>query len=229
MKQLLQHQRLLLLCFILAVTDLGEVKGAGDLPSAYRWGHKQDVGNQTQPAPSQEKHLRLKFSGEVSRGQAFEKEIGHNLIFRLIPWEHGWFISVGGQANADRDFAEVVTPPYRGVNELQIAGWHFRNADNSGPNKGDVNAPQEIREFRFVLNKEDYNKASDALERMLWPYQYSEEQIKEAEKIHGELKTAKGVLTIKDMRLGNLEMGPRAWFEYMKFEVELYLPPDFKL
>lgn len=114
------------------------VVGGGD--------NQQAITNQIHLSPSQDKYSRLKFGGEVLPGQTFEKKIGRDLIFRLIPWEDGWLISVGSKATADHDLARVVTPPYRGINDLQIAGWHFRNADNSGPNEPgpkNVNAPQK--------------------------------------------------------------------------------------
>ena len=43
-----------------------------------------------------------------------------------------------------------LTPPWHFVpNAREIEGWHFRNKDNTGPNDGSVNAPQEIRDFIF--------------------------------------------------------------------------------
>jgi len=111
----------------------------------------------------------VKFSGAVERGQVFEKPLVPDLLFCLIPHELGWTISLT-DGNPDNNFAAVVTPPYRGINHLDIEGWHFRNSDNSGPNKLDeknVNAPQEVRQFYFVLNDTDYQKAFDALQKML--------------------------------------------------------------
>jgi hypothetical protein len=35
------------------------------------------------------------------------------------------------------------------VNPRDIDGWHFRNANNTGPNDGSVNAPSGRREFIF--------------------------------------------------------------------------------
>ena len=35
------------------------------------------------------------------------------------------------------------------VRSEAFARWHFRNADNTGPNDGSVNQPQELREFIF--------------------------------------------------------------------------------
>ena len=91
----------------------------------------------------------VRFSGAVRKGRSFERQIGANLFFRLVPEELGWAISVGSKA-VRGNFCSVVTPPYRGMNALRIEGWHFRNSDNSGPNEpgpNNVNAPQEHESF----------------------------------------------------------------------------------
>jgi hypothetical protein len=214
--------------FSIIIMAMAVGSGAYWPQSLYRWGDEQDIINQAQRDPSQYKPSLLKFSGKVLRGQFFEKKIGQNLIFRLIPTQYGWYISVVSKTNPANDLSGVATPPFRGINHLMIDGWHFRNADNSGPNEigpKNVNAPQHVREFYFVLNETDYKKASEALERMMWPYAYSKDELEEARKIYGQIKTAKGVLAIKDMGLGNLVVGEKAWIVYMKFQVELYLPP----
>jgi hypothetical protein len=115
----------------------------------------------------------VKFSGEVLKGRSFEKPIGANLFFRLIPQDLGWTISTGSKAGAENNFCGVVTSPYRGINHIHIDGWHFRNKDNSGPDEvgpKNVNGPQEVREFYFVLDDADYRKAFDALQILLWQY-----------------------------------------------------------
>ncbi len=98
---------------------------------------------------------------------------------------------------------------------------------NSGPNKlgpKNVNAPGEVREFDFVLNDVDYQKASDALNKILWSYSYSEQEVNEATVIHDKLSKGHGNLTIRDLKLNNLVAGKRAGIESMKFDVELNFP-----
>ena len=168
----------------------------------------------------------IQFSGEVLRGEVFEREINSNLVFRLVPRAQGWDIQVGNKTNTDLDFSRI-TPPLRGINSRQLNGWHFRNADNTGPNEGSVNAPQEVREFEFVLNEEDYQLALDALTKLSWPYDYTDEEVDEAsQQIYGGLKQGRGILTVTDMEFGNLEPNKEAWFERVKFNVTLTLPTD---
>jgi hypothetical protein len=176
----------------------------------------------------------LFFSGEVVRGQTFEREIGNNLVFRLDYYKgdgEGWYIEVADKMQPDHNFCLFVTFPFRGNNSLDIQGWHFRNSDNSGPSElGDkqVHAPQETRPFRFVLDETGYQIASDTVDKLMHQYFYSEEEVAQAREImYTELGKATGVLTITHIELGNLAVGERAWINYMEFEVELDLPCDF--
>jgi hypothetical protein len=118
-------------------------------------------------------------------------------------------------------------PPFRGINDLYIEGWHFRKADNTGPNElvpKDIMAPGYKREFNFVLNIYDYKVADMALVRLLWPYAYSKKEVEEAENIFKTLKKGRGILTIQDIKLNNFIPGQRAGIDWMKFDVELHFP-----
>jgi hypothetical protein len=159
---------------------------------------------QTSKPASEADPRSVTFSGEVLKGRSFEKTIRANLFFRLVPQELGWTILIGSKADAANNFCGVVTPPYRGINALQIEGWHFRNSANTGPNEAgpkNVNAPQELREFYFVLSEADYRNAMDALQIMLWPYSYSKQQIDRAERAHSKLRKGNGIMTIRDLKL----------------------------
>lgn len=87
------------------------------------------------------------FSGTVLAKETYDHEIGLR-SFVLNPTEFGWRI---GMADQNGMGLHVFAAPIRPVetNPLNIAGWHFRNRDNSGPNTGDVNAPQHQRRFSF--------------------------------------------------------------------------------
>lgn len=168
----------------------------------------------------------IRFEGEVRRGDTFRKELSRGLVFRLLPSRFGWIIQVVESQSSDRDYSAIATPPFRGINALQVKGWHFRNAENSGPNNGSLNAPQEVREFCFYVRRSDYEKGSDCLKRLLWPGNYLKSEVDIAEKVCRDLwsRTADGRLTILDLELGNLMPGQQAWIEHMKFAVELRLP-----
>ena len=134
---------------------------------------------------------------------------------------------MGNKTGAEKNFCGVVTPPYRGINAIQIEGWHFRNSDNTGANEPgvkNVNAPQEVREFQFVLNDGDYRTAFDALQKMLWPYSFSKRQIDQAQSVHAKLPKGNGKLTIRGVKLNALEAGKQAGIDEMMIDVELNLP-----
>jgi hypothetical protein len=170
---------------------------------------------------------RIESQGQVRRGEDFEWEIAPDLTFQLRCVKgdgEGWVVWVGDLAQPEHDFSLVVTPPFRGMNARYIEGWHFRNGDNSRPNEGSVNAPQEIRGFSFVLNEADYETADRVLNCLLWPC--DDLPGEEAIKTYEGLVKGTGVMTITHLDLGNLMVNERAWIEYMEFEVELCLPPD---
>lgn len=176
------------------------------------------------------------FTGQVTRGEFYEKEINAHLLFCLIPYEYaevgfmGWWITLRNKTeNSCRtglEYAGPVTPPFYGVNELSVLGWHFRNADNTGPNDGSVNAPQEIRSFRFVLTEQDEQTIAQAHE-CLFRNKCNELTPQEADSIIWAIPKARGTLTITDLVLGNLVVGEQAWIESMSFTVELLLPQGF--
>ncbi|MEK7181385.1 MAG: hypothetical protein AAB738_03600 [Patescibacteria group bacterium] len=171
----------------------------------------------------------IKFSGEISRGRFLEKDIGYNLVFRLAPQNYyeeniapvdgkpvsmGWRLLIVNKSKPNQDFAALATPPYYGINPLDIVGWHFRNPDNTGPNNGSVNAPQEVREFNFFTSEVLYEQAY-AL--------YDENNTEELLKLINN-SASKGRFTITDLKLDNLKPGEQSWIEYIKFDVELHLP-----
>ncbi len=101
----------------------------------------QAVGSNGEPAPLELPHV----SGE----QAFYHKLENGWVFALIKTELGWAVRLyNNEPVSDATDLTSLTPPLRGApNPRDILGWHFRNADNTGPNLGDVNAPQNLRAF----------------------------------------------------------------------------------
>jgi hypothetical protein len=171
------------------------------------------------------RHVR--FSGELAGGQKFVHALPDNLEFRLLPYQGGWRISIGrtgGDLTEDEDYVGIATPPYYGVNNADIEAWHFRNAANTGPNQGDVNAPGELRDFSFVLNEAEYQKFFDALNLVEHVPDATEKQRDDARNFVDHGPRQHGTLTIVAMKLGGLVKGTQPWFESMKFRVDLCFP-----
>ena len=90
-----------------------------------------------------------RLQGAVRRGELFERTTPAGWILKLRPESEGWLLSVTVRGREGEDLSRL-TPPWHFVpSDREIYGWHFRNADNTGPNDGSVNAPQQLREFIF--------------------------------------------------------------------------------
>lgn len=135
------------------------------------------------------------FAAELSAGETFTLQVHERLTFRLSPTPFGWLIQAVDRRGEDR---AIVTPPLRlpETNPRNIAGWHFRNAANTGPNQGDVNAPQHRREFVFGPEPmaEEHRGAAPVRPTMEpQPAEYG-----------------RGVVVIEDIRLTDPASGERA-------------------
>lgn len=183
-------------------------------------------------AVAEEQSRTVVFEGAVRRGETFSRALGEHLAFALEPDRNGWGwrIWMGDPRRPLDDYVSVATPPYRFVRSIQLFGWHFRNADNTGPNApgpNSVNAPQEVRDFRFVETPADYRAARQALEVALWGNGRSASEIAAARTLllDGE-GWGHGVLEITSLEFGNLVPNRRAWIERMAFTVTLTLSAE---
>ena len=138
--------------------------------------------------------------GEISGGARPTAPAGPGWTFALEPDNHGWTIRLLDQGGDD---LARITPPFHFVpNPRELHGWHFRNRANTGPNIGDVNAPQRVREFIF-----DQGTGAD------WPL---------AERVAAA--AGRGTLEIKEFSLSPPEPGERASFTELAFDACLNWP-----
>ena len=114
-----------------------------------------------------------------------------------------------------------MTPPYRGINALQIYAGHFLNEDGTGPDDGSVNAPGEERRFYFVIDKASNDAAFESLSAMLWPE--STEAQEAAAILHDGIHHECGILTVTEIVAGDVS-GDSVQIESMTFDVELFIP-----
>jgi hypothetical protein len=96
---------------------------------------------------------------------------------------------------------------------MDICASDFRNSDNSGPNQNgpkNVNRPQRLRHFRFVINQTDYETLDNA---------------EAANQVTSEVlqHVNTGRVNITGLSLGNLHAGSHPTIERMEFSVELDL------
>ncbi len=160
------------------------------------------------------KRIHARIRGEVKMGETFEYAFGPGFCFRLDPNPHGWTIVIKDERGT-QDISRL-TPPFHFVpNPREIEGWHFRNADNSGPNEAgekNVNAPGIARDFIF---SPEVGKSIDG------PMAEGKPTAEEIKRVR---QFGRGELRILDYRLTDLESGKQARFEWVRFEVDLSWP-----
>ena len=165
------------------------------------------------------------FTGTVLRGEDLRMEIPEGLVFALDFIDYGpegWSVRVFDPARPSDNFCAVVTPPYRGMNALQIFAWHFFNEGRNGPNDGSVNAPGEERHFSFVTDTATYDRAFTLLSSMLWPD--APEEAEEAAGEHELIPREEGRLVIEELETGSVPGTDSVWIERMEVTVELFIP-----
>lgn len=153
--------------------------------------------------------------GTVKRGETFERATAAGWILTLRPRPEGWLLTVTMKGREGEDLSRL-TPPWHFVpNDCEIEGWHFRNAGNTGPNDGSVNAPQELREFIF----------SPAVGRGI-EYSGSGTSGEDVDKVRA---FGRGWLFIEEYKLTPPLRGTRAAFETMTFSACLTWPADTRM
>ncbi len=171
------------------------------------------------------------FSGKVSAGQSFHKDLNGNLAFDLkvepddqSPSDGKWTIDVSpkqpeGICDDLGSFATVVTSPFRGHNDLEI--------DTSYDWTAETEVSESPRVFSFVTTCKDYRIESRRLEIVLWPYNWTEKEYNKALADLGSSQLGTGRLWITDSRVSHAldptdeKLGKIEW---MQFTVEIRLP-----
>jgi hypothetical protein len=176
--------------------------------------------------------IHITFSGEVSAGKNFDRPFGP-LHFRLNSQQalFGWSIEVAPAEESKSENAEyvwVVTPPY-----------HFGNIhylDTSYGTRAEDSVKVSPRDFNFVLNQQQYQRAEDlvglaASSHTLSEHKSEAELAKESQDAFAarqSLPIGKGRLQILDSRVdssaGQDGLGAIEW---LKFRVELHVPCNF--
>ena len=170
----------------------------------------------TEPACQAPENRRAeRVQGTAKRGEKFIETTPAGWIVRLVPETEGWFLQITMKGREAEDLARL-TPPWHSVpNPREIDGWHFRNADNTGPNDGSVNAPQELREFIFSP------EVGLGIE-----YKGSDTSPDDVEKVRA---FGRGWLFLETYTLTPPRRGERAAFETIRFSACLTWPANIGL
>jgi hypothetical protein len=160
----------------------------------------------------------VQFSGEVSRGQNFEREFGAGLLFQLGALdEEGWHIQIHARSSPADEYSWVMTPPY-----------HFGNVRYLDLSYGQTAAQivdKHPRGFQFVRNKADYDRARANVEVLLGHVDMPDPKAFEAarERALEDMEAVPyctGFFRVLDSRLARNAKGIEV-VDWMKFEVTL--------
>ncbi len=140
-----------------------------------------------------------RLGGEIAGAHQAYLPFGPGYALALLPAPHGWDLRVLDKAGTD---LSQLTPPLHGPNPRDIYGWHFRNADNTAPNDGSVNAPQDLR--LFVFSPGFSGTAGIKPSGEITPGDVADSE-------------GRGWLKILDFGLSDLDPGQKARMTYVKF------------
>jgi hypothetical protein len=165
----------------------------------------------------------LHFTGEVSRGQHFEKVVAPAMVFRLEPYaanDPGWDIRLAPDTEpspASIDCIGAVLIPSHGSNDLSI--------EVSEENTAQGAVQWNPRKFDFVPNPSDCKRAWDLSNSVNYEYNLTDQERQELYDKLGEIPSGNGELRILDSRLGPpTERDKFGAIEWIEFEVDLQFP-----
>jgi len=173
----------------------------------------------TQARSATESCKAISLTASLAVYDDFKQELGSGLVFRLKAFKvPGWSIDVGPSRTPGNDYVYPVNPPLR-FNGNQTLGAGY--GDDAKTSFG------HPHEMRFLLNQPDYDRVSSLIGNVLWPYQTASPD-KALDDYYNALRTAKTgwlKLTVLSYKI-DAGTGDPSW---IKFRVEIKLPPDFSV
>jgi len=163
----------------------------------------------------------LHITGEVSRGQIFEHDIGHDLLFRLVPpaadENAGWIIEIVPKTAPDDgpiEFSSIATPPYHTYNERDIAAVYGRAA-------GDAVMLKD-RTFFFVQSVDDEHRAEEIVNAALYPTSISDEERVRVAAEKTQIQVGKGEFRILKSHINHgRSMNDPGGIDWLRFELNI--------
>lgn len=169
-------------------------------------------------ASAQFDQLGLHFTGEVRRGQPFEKLFASDMVFRLEPYagnDSGWTIRIApgrDSAAATMDCIGAVSEPLHGDTRTAI----------DPPERDTPGGAWKNREFDYVGNGSDCKTAWRLVNEANYASKLSDQEREEASTKLGQIPTTHAKFAILDARSAPANAAnPRGTLEWLKFEVDL--------
>ncbi|MGC2330119.1 MAG: hypothetical protein WA581_01580 [Candidatus Acidiferrales bacterium] len=170
----------------------------------------------------------VRFSGEVVAGRPFVHDIGHGLVFGLVPLTGngggGWVIEIVPKVQAPDDpveFSEIATPPYHFYNDRYLASAYGYSAKEA--------AQITTRKFNFVLSVADEDKANDVVNAALYPSAISDDEKARIARESSSVQLGRGEfhITHSHVTLGKGDIPDS--IDVLKFDVTLNFSPGLTL
>ncbi|HXX45451.1 MAG TPA: hypothetical protein VEJ38_12030 [Candidatus Acidoferrales bacterium] len=187
-----------------------------------------DKPAESAPASATADPAEVRFTGEVVRGEIYEHDVGHNLVFRLTPavsdegggWVIGMLPSVE-PPDEPLEFVEVATPPYHGYNDRYLAataGYSSREA-----------VQITTRHFYFVKSVHDQHVASEVVNAQLYPSSVSDAERSRIDLESASLNLGSGEFRILHSHINSSKGGAPETIASVQFEVRLKFSPGITL
>lgn len=161
----------------------------------------------------------LHIIGEVSGDKVFEQDIGHGLLFQLVPPEGGgnagWIVEIVPKAEPDDgpvEFSAIATPPFHTYNERCIATVYGRSA-------ADV-VNMKDRKFFFVHSLDDEHRAEEVVNAALYPTNVSDADKVRIVAEQREIQLGQGELRILKARVGH-KISDFGTIDWLRFELDI--------
>jgi hypothetical protein len=177
-------------------------------------------------APTDSLCSQTSFVGDVKLGLPFSQTIGSGLTYRLLPSAQkssspaekptftGWtiqFVYLGNRGDMEREFSEIVTPPFREAGPRQIDAATEEKAERAD------------HTINFVTNTFDFAEANKVLRPIMWRSSPPEVQEAVRELQHIQIGTAKLTITRQQLAPDSKSI------QSLSFKVDLYVPSTVKL
>jgi hypothetical protein len=158
----------------------------------------------------------------VAANQPFEAPLSPTLVFRLdadtTPANpSGWTLRVTPPGAPQRDHAMVATPPYRFANPRYVDTGYGITAEEA--------LAHSPRDFAFVASPDDFDRATRALDVLLWSYSFTAAQVDSAAATLDAIRTYPASFTIEEGEVSAASTDhPLGRIEWMSFRLDACVP-----
>lgn len=171
-------------------------------------------------AQAEKEEVDFHLTGEVANGKTFQQDIGHGLIFRLVPpgnaTDAGWMIQIAPKTEPEDgpiEFSSIATPPYHAYNDRIIAIAYGRSA-------GEILHLKD-RVFFFVQSSDDEHRAEEVVNAALYPTDLSDQERVRIAGERGAIRVSRGELHILKSHISHGPMfGDPGGIDWIRFEVD---------